>query len=517
LHRLRLAVEMDCDARVVRGGTDAVAYSSVLLSVGRRRGVASLAAVALTERASQLEKRIRLLLHSRRKNARVFTALCAFASLTLLAAAWAVDPAPIVPDAAVASAAEVRREPLTGLVVVLVEASASMLDRTEAGVERRRTLPADQQRAAPKWRQLVDMTESALAKIRPGAQFQVIAFNDEAYALIDGTDGRWRTATDALRAQAVAALRSRTVPQGESNLRAAFEAANALRPSPDAVYLLADGLPTVGRRGEVAATEQERLELLDEAVQAAPGEVPVNVILMPRDNEPAAAPAYWSLALGTHGALFAPADETPGGRVPGLPLDSERLVFVVDTSGSMHQYGWDIVRRHMAATLELYTDVRGFQVLNDEGAFLFPGSLGDWIPNVPTQRDRVLRALSTWAPFSDSEPYQGLAAALEALGESREEVALFVYGDDFPLESTDNALNAVTAANRLADTGDRKARIHAVAIPVYYQVTGQLLSSAQYASFMRELTLRNGGSFIGLPVGVPEAEPEPEPTSGGGP
>lgn len=62
LRRLRAAVELDCDARVVRGGADAASYSEALLTV-RLGGVSvPLGAVALTEPVSYLERRIRTML-----------------------------------------------------------------------------------------------------------------------------------------------------------------------------------------------------------------------------------------------------------------------------------------------------------------------------------------------------------------------------------------------------------------------------------------------------------------------
>ncbi|HEU4618801.1 MAG TPA: M56 family metallopeptidase [Gammaproteobacteria bacterium] len=509
LHRLRLAIEIDCDARVVRGGADPIGYSNVLLAVGRRRALAPFAAVALTERASQLERRIRLLVDTARRRTPV-AVICAACSMMLVGVAWAVDPAPIAaPAAASASIADSAPSPITAMtglsfdgerVVVLVETSASMLDRTESGAQALLDLPPDRRRATAKWRQLVDMTDAVLARIRPGAQFQVIGFNDEAHALIDGTENRWLTMSTGLRAQAVAELGSRTVPQGANDLRAAFDAASALRPSPDEVFLLVDGLPTAGPRGEVAATDRQRLEAFDDAIRAAPEGVPVNVILMPLENEAPTAPAYWFLSLKTGGALFAPAFGAAGGAVPGLPLDSEHVVFVVDTSGSMRTFAAESVRRHLTATLDLYPNLEGFQVLNDQGQLLFPGAVEDWIPNVPEQRDRVLQALTTWAPFSDSTPYAGLSAALEALDDADENVAVFVYGDDFASGSIDNAMTAIMDANRIGGSDAKKARIHAIALPVYYGVTGELGSSANFASLMRELAVRNGGSFIGLPV-----------------
>ncbi|MEJ2677787.1 MAG: M56 family metallopeptidase, partial [Gemmatimonadota bacterium] len=61
LARLRLAIELDCDARVLRRETDARAYGTLLLEVGRRRSGLRYAAVGLAESPSMLERRIRMI------------------------------------------------------------------------------------------------------------------------------------------------------------------------------------------------------------------------------------------------------------------------------------------------------------------------------------------------------------------------------------------------------------------------------------------------------------------------
>src|SRR6185312_13070046 len=63
LRRLRFAIEVDCDARVLRQGTDPRRYGEMLLAVSERHARTPLAAVALTEPASHLERRIRIIMH----------------------------------------------------------------------------------------------------------------------------------------------------------------------------------------------------------------------------------------------------------------------------------------------------------------------------------------------------------------------------------------------------------------------------------------------------------------------
>jgi hypothetical protein len=214
---------------------------------------------------------------------------------------------------------EGNRQYLTGLrmggrrVVILVDASTSMLDRTLVNIIRRRNMPAEQQLRAPKWRQAVDTVDWLTTQIQPGTQFQIIAFNDQAWSLAEGSDGQWLTVTDGSELeQAVQALR-RTVPKGPTSLHAGFAAARALEPKPDNIYLLVDGLPTMSEilppRGGV--TGKERLRHFERAVRELPVSVPVNTILLAMEGDPQAAPAYWWLALSTGGSMLAPAEDWP--------------------------------------------------------------------------------------------------------------------------------------------------------------------------------------------------------------
>jgi hypothetical protein len=61
LRRLRAAVEIDCDSRVLRSGEDVVAYGRTLLEVATSHARTPLLAPALIEPTTQLERRIRLL------------------------------------------------------------------------------------------------------------------------------------------------------------------------------------------------------------------------------------------------------------------------------------------------------------------------------------------------------------------------------------------------------------------------------------------------------------------------
>jgi hypothetical protein len=211
------------------------------------------------------------------------------------------------------------RQYLTGLrmggdrVVILVDVSTSMLDKTLVNILRRRNMPDEQKRQAPKWRQIVNTVNWLTAQIPPETQFQVIAFNSEAWSLIDGTDGEWLTVGDGSQLQAAVDSLNRLVPDGPTSLHAAFEAANALQPKPDNIFLLVDGLPTMGEvvPSRAGVTGRERRNHFDRAIRELPLNVPVNVLLFAMEGDPLAAPGYWTLALRTGGSMMAPSEDWP--------------------------------------------------------------------------------------------------------------------------------------------------------------------------------------------------------------
>jgi hypothetical protein len=211
------------------------------------------------------------------------------------------------------------RQYLTGLrmggqrILILVDTSASMLDSSLANVLLRRNMSDAAKRRAPKWRQVVDTVDWLTAQIPPGANFQVIAFNTEAHSVIPGTDGQWLTATDGSKLdEAVENLRN-IVPAEGTSLHAAIEAASSLSPRPDNVYLLIDGLPTIGEvyPTRPGVTGRDRLRIFERAEREVPNGMPINVLLYPLEGDPYAAPAYWRLALRTGGSMMAPSEDWP--------------------------------------------------------------------------------------------------------------------------------------------------------------------------------------------------------------
>lgn len=187
-------------------------------------------------------------------------------------------------------------------------------------------------------------------------------------------------------------------------------------------------------------------------------------------------------------------------KVGGIPVDSEYIVFLIDTSGSMRQYAWDRVRQQLRETLEVYPEVKGIQVMNDMGEYLFKSYRGEWIPDSPGRREAILDGVRNWNAFSNSSPREGILEAIESFYDPEKRISLYVYSDDFAVGSINAVVREVDRKNRANAPDGRRVRIHAVAFPVYYEVTGgELLTAGKFATLMRVLCQRNGGTFVALP------------------
>ena len=151
--------------------------------------------------------------------------------------------------------------------------------------------------------------------------------------------------------------------------------------------------------------------------------------------------------------------------IGGVPVDSEYIVFIIDTSGSMANYAWPLMLRKMQEVLDAYPQVKGWQVMSDEGAYMFPSYRGRWLPDTPAQRKLVVDRLRDWFPFSNSSPVEGIVEAIRTYYGSGRRISLYVLGDEFTGPSIDSVVRAVDVMNREDKTGRRRVRIHAIGFP----------------------------------------------------
>lgn len=185
-------------------------------------------------------------------------------------------------------------------------------------------------------------------------------------------------------------------------------------------------------------------------------------------------------------------DDTIG----GIPVDSEYVIFLIDTSGSMFNYAWPAMLQKVEETLNIYPKLKGFQVMNDVGTPMFPSYAGKWIPDSPGQRKTVIDRLRTWNAFSASNPSGGIVSAIQTYWARDKKISLYVFGDEFTGPSIDSVVKTVDLVNREGQTGDRLVRIHAIGFPV--RPDAPQYTSIRFATLMRILCARNGGTFVGL-------------------
>jgi hypothetical protein len=189
----------------------------------------------------------------------------------------------------------------------------------------------------------------------------------------------------------------------------------------------------------------------------------------------------------------------PDDAIAGIPVDSEYVIFIVDTSGSMRQFNWTRAIDKISETLNVYPQVKGLQILNDNGKYMFQQYAGQWIPDTPGRRQAIVNTMRTWRPFSDSNPVDGIIYAINTYWAPDRKISIYVFGDEFTGRSVENVVNQVERVNRVGADGQRLVRIHAVGFPLIGVAGGGIPQSAQqYAQLMRVLCDRNGGTFVAL-------------------
>jgi hypothetical protein len=105
LRRLRLAIEIDCDARILRRGYDVSRYGEILIAIAERQSAPFGMAIAMSGPRSGLERRIRNML---RKETRYAPA--GAAALACLGIVFALGAAEISPQAAADSGKSASQE-----------------------------------------------------------------------------------------------------------------------------------------------------------------------------------------------------------------------------------------------------------------------------------------------------------------------------------------------------------------------------------------------------------------------
>ena len=212
-----------------------------------------------------------------------------------------------------------NRQYLSGLflggqrILILLDSSASMLDSTIVNIIRTRNMDDDRKRSSLKWQRVVNTVDWVSTQLPITSQYQIWSFNTGYVSIIPETEDTWLEAADRDQLNDAIENVKNIVPENGTNMTQIFRAVANMSPPPDNIFLITDGLPTLGDRNnsDSLVTPSERLELFEEAVEELSPGTPINVILMPLEGDPSAAAAYWQLAQYTKGSFLTPSQDWP--------------------------------------------------------------------------------------------------------------------------------------------------------------------------------------------------------------
>ena len=189
----------------------------------------------------------------------------------------------------------------------------------------------------------------------------------------------------------------------------------------------------------------------------------------------------------------------------GVPVLSNHIIFILDTSGSMRDPStgqiWRSVTTKIRETLEIYPIVKAIQAMDADGNFILRSSRGQWIPDSRTTRDHINRAILRYEHHSQSNPVPGILRAIRTFRDDKtpeNKIGIYIFGDEFT-QTAEKVLNRIDTANSPdEETGERPITINAIGFPHVIKFERHFTRTGlKYANLMRELTYQHGGAFIG--------------------
>jgi hypothetical protein len=182
--------------------------------------------------------------------------------------------------------------------------------------------------------------------------------------------------------------------------------------------------------------------------------------------------------------------------IGGIPIDSEYVIFIIDTSASMTSGHWTEAQQVMQEILGIYPKVKGMQIMDDEGKVMIGGSRGQWLTDTNVQRKQIIDKMKNWRAFSNSSPVEGIEEAIKVYWAADKRISLYVLGDEFTGDSIQKALDDVANLNKVDKAGRRLVRIHAVGFP---ESPGMApFTSIRFSALMRLMCEQNNGTFVGI-------------------
>jgi hypothetical protein len=184
------------------------------------------------------------------------------------------------------------------------------------------------------------------------------------------------------------------------------------------------------------------------------------------------------------------------GDIGGIPLDADYVIFIIDTSSSMTSNHWEVNLGVVEELLSLYPRIKGMQVMNDQGTYMYEGTRGRWLTDTPEQRKDIRERARKWRAFSQSNPVPGMEEAVRRYWAPDKRIAVFVLGDEFTGDSIQEALDSIGSANKPGPDGRRPIRIHAIGFPEGPDMSP--FTNIRFSALMRLICEQNDGTFVGM-------------------
>ncbi|MGM0526712.1 MAG: VWA domain-containing protein [Pseudomonadota bacterium] len=201
---------------------------------------------------------------------------------------------------------------------LLIDKSASMMGTNLVDVLGKLALPDSQKVTTDKWLRTKRVARWLMARLPEMSKVSVVAYSDKAVRLGIRDIS---TAKVSGSINAIVSDLGGIVPDGGTNLQVGIEALFKANPDVTNVYIVTDGLPTLGDglpltcrnfiSSKNSISSECRQKLFVETVKRAPQRVTYNVILLPIEGDPYASSMYWEWSSLTGGTFLAPAQEWP--------------------------------------------------------------------------------------------------------------------------------------------------------------------------------------------------------------
>ena len=188
----------------------------------------------------------------------------------------------------------------------------------------------------------------------------------------------------------------------------------------------------------------------------------------------------------------------------GLNVESDYIVFIIDNSGSMQDWGpWSTVITEISKIIDAFPNLKGFQILNDQGRKMMNNS-EKWIDDTVSNRKLMKQSIKNFRGTSRSNPIDGLRIALTRYANGIDKVGIFVIGDDIALqqgERIEDYYKEIQNLNINPYNNKLKARINGVAFLTVRSAAKEYTDIAEsmninFLNFINELAYENMGSVV---------------------